>query len=409
MLRRTRLVVSMAALAVVAALAPSRARAQCMPDMLDSVACCMPVSAALPVFPAINQSAKFICFRDCNVQIDANLCVTIDAPVPALGTCGVYLIKFKVRLCGGAMPILFQGNLRAHYSRNWLETDSSGSTIGVWRFLLNGDMLATAFLQADPAWLSPNVQPGCYSTYGREYVAGYVDYAFDCTASTWTASWAFNHDCDRIHHPPSSQRAAPAGGYHPNRTWTFLGPGAGFVVDPVTTLTGMGPVADEAFRWNDWSTAPNICRGEEGMSGNVGVNGFFCPCATGPGAGQYDNTFISILGACGSGANPAMIPEVPMLQKRIGHWADPTTFPGFEYLDIVMGDLEYRNGCTFLGGMEFMEGVTTLGGFPAVSYGGLVFGRTQMDLGSSNRAPTLLTRRVGVPHVTQYLMNINMP
>jgi len=42
--------------------------------------------------------------------------------------CGLYTIKFKIKVCGGAQPILWQGNLRAHYSRNWTENPSPGQT-----------------------------------------------------------------------------------------------------------------------------------------------------------------------------------------------------------------------------------------------------------------------------------------
>lgn len=410
MLHRSRVISSLFVFAAALFLRTSPAAAQCLPDNLDTVPCCVPVGVTLPVFPAISQSSKFVCFRDCAPVVNANLCVTVDPPVPT-PVCGVYTIKFKVRQCGGTMPILFQGNLRAQYSRNWIESPLPGAMTGVWRFLLNGDWKASAFLQASPSWASPNVKPGCYTAYNAMYVAGYIDYAFDCATSTWTAAWAFNHDCDRIHHPPGSPRPAPGAGYHPTRTWTFLGPGTGFVVDPtVGTITGVGPAIDEAVRWNDWSTQPAICRGEEKSTGNVVQLGPVCMCSTMPTApGQYENTAIDVFGGCGSMSRTLLPPIVPMVQKRIGRWTVAGTFPGFEYLNIDMGDMDYFNSCTGLTTTEFFEGVTTLGGYPAMSYAGVPFGRTQMDLGSSNRSPLSMARRVGVPHITQFVINLNLP
>jgi len=410
---RRRLVAFPLAVLLSAALAPfPPARAQCVPDNLDSLPCCTPVAANLPVIPAVSQSAKYVCFNNCATQVNQNLCVDIDPPAPAnLGgpICGIYLIRFKVKTCGGGQ-VLWQGNMRAHYSRNWLETDASGQSVGVWRFLLNGDFKASAFLQGTTQWSSPNVRPGCYTTFNAIYVAGYVDYAFDCTFNTWSAAWVLNHDCDSNHHPAGSPRPAPLGGFHPTRSFTFLGPGAGFVVDPSTTLTGGGAVGNEAVRWNDWSALPNICRTEEQVSGLVTKLGPSCPCSTIPGApGQYEWTDVQLSGACGSAQRTIQPAIVPLWQKRIGRWTNPAVFPGIEYVNVDMGNMDYFNSCNGNFTTEFMEGVTTLGGFPATNYAFMPLGRTFMDLGSSNRSPNNLARRVGVPHITQYLVNIDLP
>jgi len=396
---------TLAAAALVLSLAPS-ARAQCVPDGFDSLPCCTPMSPTLPTFPGIaSATSKFICFRDCAIQVNQNLCVTIDPPL-ATPICGVYTIRFKVRQCGGTMPILWQGNLRAHYSRNWQEANTA-MNFGVWRLLVNGDMKATSTLTSNILWASPNIQPACYSTYGGIYVSGYIDYAFDCTASTWTAAWALNHECDRYAHIPGQPRG---GAYHPTRSWTFLGPGAGFVVNTTTTLTGAGPVGHEAVRWNDWSTLPNICRAEEHSGGQIGSLGSLCPCSSSPGApGQYENTSLNVVGTCGSFSRTSPAPNLALLQKRIGQWTNGAAFPGVEYLNIVQGDLDYMNSCTAGFSVEYFEGVTTLGGFPASDYSSAPLGRQQMDLGSSNRSPSSMVRRVGVPHVTQYLINVDMP
>jgi len=399
------------ALAIGASLAPRDARAQCMPDLLDSLPCCMPISAQLPVFPAITQSSKFICFRDCATQLNANLCVTIAAPNPVNAggpVCGVYAINFKVKTCGGAGQTLWQGTLRAHYARNWQEIDQLAHTHGVWRFLLNGDLKASAFLQANAAWGNPNVRPGCYGNFNAIYVSGYVDYAFDCNNNAWTAAWAVNHDCDSIHHPAGSPRAG--GAFHPNRSWTFLGPGANFFVDPVNTPTASGSGSGESMRWNDWSTTPGICRTEEAASAQLFSLGSYCPCSTNPGApAQYDDTSVTVVGACGSFSRSHLPPPVPLFQKRIGRWQNPVVFPGIEDLCLAMGDMDASNGCNLLFSTENYEGVVTLGGNLAMTYSGTPLGRTFMDLGSSNKNPGNMARVVGVPKVTQYIVNVDLP
>ena len=388
--------------------APATGSAQCMPDNLDSAPCCTPVNVQLPNFPSIQQSSKFICFNNCATQINQNLCVTLGAPRPALTggafVCGVYTINVKVTTCGGAAQTLWQGTMRAQYSRNWTESNTAGALVGVWRFLLNGDLRASAFLQGNPGWASPNVQPACYSTFNAIYVAGYVDYAVDCATGVWSAAWALNHDCDMNHHPAGSPRA---GAFHPTRSWTFVGPGAGFVVDPVGALTAGGLSGGEAFRWNDWSTAPAICRAEEPNNGVFASQGNVCPCG---GAGtQYDNTLLSVAGFCGSTMRTLLLPAVQLLQKRVGRWTNAAVFPNLRELAINMGDVDYLNSCNSATSVEFMEGVTTVGGNTAFTYAGTPLGTQFVDLGSSNRSPTNMSRRVGVPHVTQYIANIDLP
>ena len=380
-----------------------------MPDNLDSAPCCTPVGVNLPAFPQISQGSKFICFNNCNTQVNQNLCVTIGAPRPAFSggalVCGVYTVNFRVTTCGGAMPALWQGTMRAQYSRNWIEANTAGSAFGVWRFLLNGDLRATATLQANPGWASPNVRPACYSTFNAIYVSGYIDYAFDCANATWSASWALNHDCDANHHPAGSPRA---GAFHPTRSWTFLGPNAGFVVDPVATITANGMSSHEAFRWNDWSSAPAICRAEEPNNGLFVSQGNVCPC--GAGGVQYDNTLVSVAGVCGSTMRTLNPPAVQLLQKRIGRWTNPLVFPGLQELSVDMGDMDYFNICSMATTVEYFEGVTTVGGFGTpFDYMGNPLFPTFVDLASSNRSPTNMSRRVGVPHVTQFIAGMNLP
>lgn len=410
MLRRFSIFASLAVFAAALTFGSAPARAQCMPDNLDSLPCCTPVGVTLPAFPAAGGSSKFICFRDCQTQLNQNLCVSILAPRVAISggpVCGVYTITFRITTCGGAAQSLWQGTMRAQYVRNWLENPASGQ-IGVWRFLVNGDLKATPLLQSNPGWANPNVQPACYSTFNAIYVSGYIDYAFDCSNNTWSVAWALNHDCDSNHHPAGSPRA---GAFHPNRSWTFVGPAAGFVVDPVGAVVAAGTsTAVEAFRWNDWSTVPGICRAEELNNGVFVSMGSVCPCGVGP--GQYDDTLVSVAGFClptGTTMRTLLLPAPQLRQKRIGRWTNALVFPGTEELSLSMGDMTYTNACTGINTIEWFEGVATVGGFPAQQYAPPALGTQFVDLGSCNRSPTNMSRRVGVPHVTQYIASVDIP
>jgi len=404
----------LAALALLAVLAaPRPSLAQCQPDGLDVNPCCTPTPVVLPVFPGFNDTSQFICFRDCTAQINANLCVTIDPPQQVISggpVCGIYLVRFRVKLCGSGQ-VLWNGKLRAHYSRNWLETDTSGNPVGVWRFLLNGDIRPTAALLTSAQGGNPSVVPKCFAAFGQVYVYGHIDYAFDCNSGGWSAAWAFTHECDSIHHPPSSPRMAPAGGFHPTRSFVFLGP-SGFVVDPINTPPAIGGAFAEAVRWNDWSTLPGICRGEEFAQGQTTLLGDYCECTT-PGTtgpAQFAFTDVRGMGACGT-MFQTLLPPVshPFLQKRIGHWSNPAVFPGFEFLCLDTGEIEYTNACTGATTNEFFQGTSTAGGFPATDYGGNPLGRSFLDLGSANRNPGNLSVRIGVPSISRYVVNLSLP
>ena len=412
---RPRLLVSLSTLIVLIAglVMVPRARAQCVSDGLEIPPCCTPTSATLPVFPAIADSSKYVCFKDCAPQIDKNFCVTINAPVPVNSggvICGLYLIKFTVKTCGSNQN-LWSGNLRAHYSRNWQEVDASGQAVGVWRFLLNGDFLPSAFLLGQSQASNPCVVPPCRASFAnRVYVAGYIDYAFDCVNLTWNAAWAVHHECDVIHHPLGSPRPAPTSGFHPTRSYTWLGPGTTFLVDAVTTPTVFGNVVQEAVRYNDWANLPNICRAEEMVNGGgMQILNTYCPCNPNPGViSQYDATDLRVMGVCGTNSMTLLPPVVPFLQKRIGSWTAGTIYPGLESLALVSGDMDHTDACTGATTTEFFEGVANVGGNVALTYTGTVLERQAVDLASSNRNPINLSRRVGVPHVCQYILNLNI-
>ncbi len=405
MLSRLRLPSLVVSLAVSLTAFASSASAQvCAPDGLDQGNCCQPAGVVLPTIPAISMTAKFLCFNNCSPQINANLCVDIGAPqaVGAGGAlvCGIYTIRYQIRVCSTG-AVIWTGSMRAHYSRNWQESSIPGAVnLGVWRFLLNGDLVPTVNLPPG----NPCIRPVCVSTFGRAYFTGYIDYAFDCNTGTWAAAWGLTHECDAIHHPLGSARPAPAAGLHPTRSFTFVGPGAGFTVTN-NIPPSQGTVVSEAVRWNNWAALPLICTFEERVLGTITVGTPFCFCSTAV-APQYIPTLLTGTGGCGT--NFASSTASPFLQKRIGNWTNPAVFPGLEFLLFDLGRVTYAS-CIGITTTEWFEGVETLRGYPAFDYNGNPLPFTFEDIGSSNRAPNNMAVWIGAPHLSQFIMNLNAP
>ena len=403
---------AVAAIFVFGGSAASTARAQCLlPDGLDVIPCCTPTSAALPTFPGITDTSKYIGWRDCAAQINQNLCVAFQPPRPVFQAgavvCGLYTIKMQVMTCPGR--VLWTSTLRAHYSRQWVERHPGGQLIGVWRLLLNGDLVPSSFLLSQPPGSNPAVVPTCFGPFHQVFFSGYIDYALDCSTNTWSIAWAINHDCDMIHHGPGSARPAPAAGFHPNRSFTFLGPSVGFVVDPVTPPRANGPVMGESARWNDWASLPAICRTEEALNGTVQALADFCPCSTAPVNAQYTDSLLNAGGSCGTGIVTPPPAAAHLLHKRIGIWTNPVVYPGPEFLVLNFAEILYTNGCTGVTTQERFEGVTSEDGFFALDYAGNALLKKFTDLGSCNKNPGNMARVVGVPYVTQYVIAANTP
>ena len=62
---------------------------------------------------------------------------------------------------------------------------------------------------------------------------GFVDYARSCADNLYEHAWMLTHQCDQIDHAPGFPRA---GVFHPDRPYTFVGPAAGFIVDPIQPI-----------------------------------------------------------------------------------------------------------------------------------------------------------------------------
>jgi hypothetical protein len=403
-------------------LATAPAYAQCGRDGLDAGPCCTPSQAILPPFPAVSTSVKYLCWDECRARINRDICIDLGVPTPlqqggAL-VCSVYRIPVTVKTCGTAARVLWTANLTAHYSRNWLEAPVAGAppTIGVWRFILNGDIRPSAFV-LQRYGTNRCAVPACFALFNAIYVQGYIDYAFDCQNGRWLVAGAFDHGCDAITHGPASARPAPAGGFDPGRSYTWVFPAAGFVPYSSTAPAprSNGPInpGQEAFRKNDWTTAPAICRNEEPVGqGFLNAISEFCLCTvTGLGTNQFVNTAVQVFGQCGTQLFTGTAGgPIPFVQKRIGMWTNGAVFPGNEYLLLDMGNAQYIDGCTTTTFFEYFEGVETIGGFPAFTYTLLPLNLQFEDWASSDRpivppAPLMI---IGVPHISWFIVNLNI-
>jgi hypothetical protein len=315
--------------------------------------------------------------------------------------CGVYDIPVRIRACPFNLTF-WGGKLRAYYSRNWQASSVAGTVnLTVWRFLINGDLKPTSSLP-----MNQNVRPACNAAFGVTYFTGYIDYVYDCSTNQWQIAWNLNHECDGVHHSPASARPAPSSGFHPTRSYSFVGPGNTFSIQPINLQVSNGQIIQQAMRKNDWINSPAICTFEEPATGAFTATSDFCQCS-GNGPKQYNMAFVQATGACGSSVQPS--PLTMLMQKRLGMWTNPNVYPGIEMLLFDFGYLDHKDGCTGAGAPEWFEGCETIRGYPAVDFTGVNLGTQFEDLGSCNQSPTAPAIFIGAPHVVNYVLNFNLP
>ena len=179
------------------------------------------------------------------------------------------------------------------------------------------------------------------------------------------------HACDRIDHDPGHPRG---GVFHPDRSFTFVGPEAGFSVSPIVPGEGGGGPFDAVRRIRS-STATGsiglpICEFEEPTQHQLAPLSQYCMC-TSSGPTQWQESDLFVTGVCGTtiagagGIPGSTLP--PFTSMGIGTWTDPAVYPGPEALRYNVGDYQTTEGCTGVTQHEYAFGVTTLGGFQAHS------------------------------------------
>lgn len=387
--------------------------AQCpQPDGLDGGPCCTVANPQIPTFPRFDQDALEICWRNC--AIDAVITyraswknINVNQPgVPQ--PCGERDVRLELR--DAAAVLQWTGDFRRQYSRTWMETDPSGFPIQVWRFLVNGDMRPI-----NP--LIPCPVPPCVPAHGnRARFTGYIDYARNCALAPafYQHAWMVSHVCDFVDHHAGFPRA---GAFHPDRAYSFVGPAAGFVPAPVGPAEPAAAGMFEALRRRNLpplgTVLPTTCDFEERLTYTFSPQNQFCLCAP-PGANpQWQQSGLSITGACGSTVTTPGVPFLPgYLSMNVGTWTIGGMFPGVESLRWNVGGYDYGDPCVPQLRQEVFYGVTTFGGYPAnqlLSTGvGAALPPIFLDQSNSVVPPAGLATIMNVPYVSDHFIMLNL-
>jgi len=389
------------------------AAAQCpKPDGLDGGPCCAPASLQVPTFPNFNQPALEICWRDCNVNSVLPYTarwkfLNFGVGTPGggvVGPCGEDLVALELRAPGNVLH--WSGTLRLQYARTWMETGPGGFPTQVWRFLVNGDLRAVAGIPI------PCPVPACAPAFGNVVrFTGYIDQALNCAIvpTTYQRAWMLTHVCDFVDHAAGFPRA---GAFHPDRSYSFVGPAAGFVPGPLQPLEGTPGSFLEDIRRRDLTVTPPACVFEERMSFNLAQLNQYCLCGL-PGTQQFLLGNLAITGGCGSTVTTPGGPFLPgFLSMGIGSWTIPGTFPGVEAVRWNAGNYNYFDGCTGALRSEVFYGVTTIGGFPAMQIltSGIppaILPPTFIDQSNSLPPPNGAATIMNVPYVSDHFLNLN--
>ena len=383
--------------------------AQCpSPDNLDGGPCCTITTPSLPFFKSFIQPALDICWRDCNVDtvipLTARWKNVNTSPVPP-SPCLAPMMTLDLFAPGG---IAWTGKLRRQYSRTWIEVDPGGTTYQVWRFLVNGDMTPTAL--AGPV---PCPVPPCAPAFGgRVRFTGYLDYAKNCATGIFHNAWMISHVCDPIDHNPGFPRG---GMFHPDRSYTFVGPSAGFVPGPIQPIEGTPGSALEAVRRVNLpppGATGTTCEYEENISYSLMPIQQLCLCAAMfPATPQWLIANLMLAGACGTTITTPGGPFLPgFISMGIGSWTIPGTYPGVERLRWNAGGYDYGDPCIGTARREVFFGATTIDGWFALqlpSFGpGVPLPLTFIDQSNSLRLNPAVTV-MNLPYFSDHFLNLN--
>ncbi len=391
--------------------------AQCpAPDGLDGGPCCAQANAKLPPFPNFAQRALEICWKDCNVNAVLPYTARWKNVFLATGTvggglgagpCGESMATLDLRDAAGVLQ--WTGTLRLQYSRTWQEAGPGGFPMQVWRFLVNGDLRALA-----PA-LAPCPVPVCAAANGGNVrFTGYLDQATNCALlpANFQQAWMLTHAGDAIDH----QLPFPRGGlFHPDRSYSIVGPALGFVPGPLQPLEGTPGSPLEAMRKRNLAipgtTLPTTCNFEERVGFTLAQLNQFCSCGL-PGTLQFLLGNLTVNGVCGSTVTTPGGPNLPgFLSMGIGTWTIPGTYPGVEALRWNAGNYNVFDSCTGALQPEIYFGVTTIGGYPAVQVlsAGLPapLPPTFIDQSNSLRLPNGGATVMNVPYISDRFLNLN--
>ena len=405
------LVLARSALAVSAlALALAQpAAAQCAaPDFLDGGACCAPAQTSRPIVPNFDHDVLSVCWRDCDVEsvLVARAVWDTTAMTFPSGPCSLF--SKRLRLFNTAGMLMWRGRLKFNYSRTWSERDvSTGTERQVWRYLVNGDMrpgVATT--------VAPCPRPPCASAFSnRVKFTGYVDYVETCGSALREYAWMVTHACDAIDHQPGLR----GGSFHPNRSYTFVGPAAAFALGSTGPVEGGSTGSDALRRVPFASGAPSGCEFEQQVQSTLTPQAQFCYCGPVAAPPQFHVADLVASTPCGTSITTPGGPLAPgYMSMGIGSWTDPTAYPGLESVRWTVGNYDYGDPCSSTLRNELFFGVTTQGGFQGVtipSNGSLPMPLppTFVDQGNALRNVGTGSPGTNIPYKTDHLINLNYP
>lgn len=410
MFQRKNIIVSLLALLTVAVFGVGSASAQCnMPDNLEGP-CCTAASVDLPIFPDTNDITRYVCWRNCAVNFNANVRVQTQHNSIA---CGYSLIRFDITNVGGSVDI-WGGNLISTYSRTWMEISPTSTVPNtqVWRFLVNGDFTIDPFIVTTYG-ANTCVVPPSYFTYNRILVTGYIDYAFNCDTNTWSTAFALGHECDAFEHDNAfSDRPGTFGNL---KTYNWVGPSAGFVLDPSLPVAE-GDILNDGMRDFDFTVPlPDICRAKQPVAqGAHFVSSQFCRCTNDTTVPpQITVSRLSSVSLCNSSAASVTVDVWPgLLSKSIGSWTDPGVYPGVETLHLQQGFFQYTEGCAGDMFRYFCKGAHTQGGYETFKFVGTSLVPVSdrfIDLGSAiPLSGDTSTPAVGRRYISDRMMYLNV-
>lgn len=387
--------------------------AQCpVPDQLDGGPCCAIATPKLPLFPSFSQDALEICWLNCSVDAQIRYRATWNSLTiaPTVGMpCGERMVRLDIRDTAGILQ--WTGILRLQYSRTWLEIDPAGLPLQVWRFLVNGDMQPATAAAVIPCPVPPCVP----ANNNRARFTGYIDYAANCALvpNSYQHAWMLTHACDAIDHHVGFPRA---GVFHPDRTYTFVGPGAGFVASAILPAEGTPGSGFEELRRRNFpplgTVGPVTCDYEERLNFSLLPFQQLCLCGPATAQPQIQIANLTVAGACGTSVTSPGGPFLPgFLSMAIGSWTIPGTFPGLEAVRWTAGGYDYVDPCIGVLRQEVFYGATTIGGFTAIQL--LVTGPggplplTFIDQSNSLRPPTALGTIMNVPYISDHFLALN--
>lgn len=390
-------------------LAARPAQAQCLPDNLDGGPCCSLTSAQVPIVPSFKQSTQNICWRDCGVdQVTLvtgrwkQLTTQIGLAPPSCGE-----QRMRLDVVNASNALLWRGQMRLMYSRTWVAVDTNGLAFQVWRFLVNGDL--TNYPAAGSA---PCPVPACAASFGnRTRFTGYLDYTEDCSTPGGASqfAWMLTHACDAFDHHAGFPRA---GAFHADRSFSFVGPAAGFVPGPLQPTEGTLASSYDSVRQRIKTTAAPttvVCTFEEPVIHTLTPQQQLCVCGA-PGSNQFLIGDLNVQGACGTAIrNPPVGPLLPgYVSMGIGSWTNANLYPGVQALRWSIGGYDVVD-CTGVTVHQVYHGVTTIGGYQAFELVGGNPGNPLpplfLDQASSQRpngTPTMNT-----PYTSYHLMTLN--